>query len=141
MSAHIMDTEEVHARAHTNPKHPFTPRNTAAKRTQVHEGDVEGISVMVCKNAEGTEKPLALKYNQHEWDDHYDCSLPFSATTGRGCNLTNGTHPVGYIALESHATYAQVCVCGRVLCAGGCMRAGTCARVYVRAFGDALCVV
>jgi hypothetical protein len=40
------------------------------------------------------------------------CTAQWHGSTGAPqCVLTNGTHPVGYIALNSHATYPVVC-CG-----------------------------
>jgi hypothetical protein len=29
---------------------------------------------MVCKNTDGSATPLAVKYNQHDWNQIFDCS-------------------------------------------------------------------
>ena len=74
----------------------------------VHEGDWENLSVMVCppNNVEdmlqddtSIEEPLAIHYRQHSWGQITDC------TKGE-CKFYKKTyHPVGFVALNSHATY------------------------------------
>eukprot|EP00122_Pirum_gemmata_P018079 Pgem_evm1s16929 len=39
----------------------------------MHEGDWESISVMVCKNEDGSVKPLAIRYGQHGWNWMKNC--------------------------------------------------------------------
>ncbi|CAB9524295.1 expressed unknown protein [Seminavis robusta] len=74
----------------------------------VHEGDFEAVSVMVCPPASETAafeelvpEPLAVQYRQHNWAQLTDC------TQGE-CKFYKDTyHPVGFSALNSHATYPE----------------------------------
>lgn len=75
----------------------------------IHEGDWEGINVMVCQPPPGDEStivfnvnpPLAVKYHQHEWSELLDC------TQGECKFYKDSFHPVGFTALNSHATYSE----------------------------------
>ena len=91
---------------------PFT-----LKPYGIHEGDWESINVMICaggnadegsssanNNATDTtifDPPLATKFHQHEWSVITDCTIG-------ECKFYKDTfHPVGFTALNSHATYSQ----------------------------------
>jgi hypothetical protein len=63
-----------------------------------HEGDWESMSVMVCQSTTPTQ-PIAVSYTQQNWNQITDC-------TAGDCTLyKNSIHPVGFVALNSHATY------------------------------------
>ena len=63
---------------------------------QVHEGDWERISVLVCAETGETQQ---LSYSQHDW---WEIRAADNATY----ETVNGTaHPVAYAGLESHANY------------------------------------
>ena len=82
----------------------------------IHEEDWESINVMICAGGnadEGSSKtnnntdtaifdpPLATKFHQHEWSVITDCTIG-------DCKFYKDTfHPVGFTALNSHATYSQ----------------------------------
>ena len=74
----------------------------------VHEGDWENLSVMFCPPAsvadimdDALSEPLAVHYRQHSWSHLTDC------TRGE-CKFYKETHhPVGFVALNSHATYVD----------------------------------
>lgn len=55
------------------------------------------VDDQVCKK---TRKVLAIQYFQHEWNEIHDCA------TGQ-CNLSEDTHPEGFVGLFSHATYSK----------------------------------
>ena len=81
----------------TNNQARFTPFIIAPFGT--HEGDWEAVSVIVCRSTESMSEPLAVSYRQHGWSQMTDC------TKGE-CNFYRETnHPVGFAALNSHATY------------------------------------
>jgi hypothetical protein len=63
-----------------------------------HEGDWESMSVMVCPSAIPTQ-PIAVSYTQQTWNQITDC------TAGDCTFYKNSIHPVGFVALNSHATY------------------------------------
>lgn len=73
-----------------------------------HEGDWESLSVMVCPPVSNADifddnipEPLAVHYRQHSWGTISDC------TQGE-CKFYRDTyHPVGFCALNSHATYQE----------------------------------
>jgi Vacuolar protein sorting-associated protein 62 len=58
-------------------------------------GDWERVSVWVCSS---TKRVQRLLLSQHGWNAEFDC-------TAGECMLENGTHPVVYAALFSHANY------------------------------------
>jgi hypothetical protein len=63
-----------------------------------HEGDWESMSVMVCPSSIPTQ-PIAVSYTQQIWNQITDC------TAGDCTFYKNSIHPVGFVALNSHATY------------------------------------
>lgn len=74
----------------------------------IHEGDWEAISVIVCPpfnvfdiENDNVPEPLAIHFRQHSWGQLTDC------TQGE-CKFYKDTyHPVGFAALNSHATYVD----------------------------------
>jgi len=63
-----------------------------------HEGDLERLSVLVCKS---DYRIARIGYNQHGWSEVRDCdagNCPVDAGTG---------NPVVYSALESHSLYPE----------------------------------
>ena len=92
-----------------------TPSGEATRYTRfqmkpygVHEGDWEAISVIVCPPANvfdiengNVPEPLAIHFRQHSWGQVTDC------TRGE-CKFYKDTYnPVGFVALNSHATYVD----------------------------------
>jgi hypothetical protein len=63
-----------------------------------HEGDWESVSVMVCPSTIPTQ-PIAVSYTTQNWNQITDC------TAGDCTFYKNSIHPVGFVALNSHATY------------------------------------
>jgi hypothetical protein len=63
-----------------------------------HEGDWESISVMVCQSTIPT-RPIAVSYTQQTFNQITDC------TAGDCTFYKDSIHPVGFVALNSHATY------------------------------------
>jgi phosphatidylglycerophosphate synthase len=63
-----------------------------------HEGDWESMSVMVCPSTIPTQ-PIAVSYTTQIWNQITDC------TAGDCTFYKNSIHPVGFVALNSHATY------------------------------------
>ena len=65
----------------------------------VHEGDLEIVSVLVCKS-DLVSGPARIGYNQHGWSEVRNCG------DGAGCPTEDG-HPVVYAALGGHALYPE----------------------------------
>jgi len=76
----------------------------------MHEGDWEGTSVKVCQTSiedqdgdvptkQQLPKPIAITYRQHDFTEITDC------TQGECHFFEDSYHPMGFVALFSHATY------------------------------------
>ncbi|KAI8107160.1 hypothetical protein M9434_001805 [Picochlorum sp. BPE23] len=67
--------------------------------TGVHEGDLERMSMLVCKS---DQKIKQIAYSQHAWTEVRDCQQDgqclFDQTTG---------NPISYVALEGHGNYPE----------------------------------
>eukprot|EP00889_Picochlorum_renovo_P004074 jgi/Picre1/31104/NNA_006459.t1 len=67
--------------------------------TGVHEGDLERMSMLVCKS---DQKIKQIAYSQHGWTEVRDCQQDgqclFDQTTG---------NPISYVALEGHGNYPE----------------------------------
>lgn len=67
--------------------------------TGVHEGDLERMSMLVCKS---DQKIKQIAYSQHAWTEVRDCQqdgqCSFDEETG---------NPVSYVGLEGHANYPE----------------------------------
>eukprot|EP00890_Picochlorum_soloecismus_P004787 jgi/Picsp_1/5309/NSC_02670-R1_vacuolar protein sorting-associated protein len=62
-----------------------------------HEGDLERLSVLVCKSDFSIKR---IGYNQHAWSEVRDCDAG-------DCPIDAGGHPIVYSSLESHALYPE----------------------------------
>ena len=63
-----------------------------------HEGDWEGLSVVVCKSLTPSQ-PVGMVYQQHSFNQHLDC------TQGECVFFRDTFHAVGFSAMNNHATY------------------------------------
>lgn len=67
--------------------------------TGVHEGDLERMSMLVCKS---DQKIKQIAYSQHAWTEVRDCQQDgqclFDERTG---------NPISYVALEGHGNYPE----------------------------------
>ena len=67
--------------------------------TGVHEGDLERMSMLVCKS---DQKIKQIAYSQHAWTEVRDCQRDgqclFDERTG---------NPISYVALEGHGNYPE----------------------------------
>ena len=69
-----------------------------------HEGDWESMSVLVCSTATPStttdaSEPIAVTYQQHGFSQITDCTI------GECIFFQNSNHPVGFVSVNSHATY------------------------------------
>ena len=63
----------------------------------VHEGDLERMSMLVCKN---DQKIKQITYSQHAWSEVRNCQVEGQ------CLFDNVTgNPISYVGLDSHANY------------------------------------
>ncbi|KAA8496767.1 hypothetical protein FVE85_0496 [Porphyridium purpureum] len=73
----------------------------------VHDGDLETVTVMVCKNRDAQVRPLSLRYWQHGHAatnrncSNGECNFVQLGTDG----LADPWHPYSFSALYSHASY------------------------------------
>ncbi|MGH3078652.1 MAG: hypothetical protein ACRDPZ_10770 [Gaiellaceae bacterium] len=70
------------------------PPTVVGTFSQSHEGDWEVVNVVL----DGSEEPLEAAYSQH-------CSGQRKPWAGVAKSAAEGTHPVAYVALGSHANY------------------------------------
>jgi hypothetical protein len=69
---------------------------------------------MVCKNSDGSARPLAVKYNQHDWNQIFDCSkttrcvcvyaVRFCVSKGPLCG-GGGQRDISQLSLRMTASY------------------------------------
>jgi len=65
-----------------------------------HEGDWESMSVLICQSlTTQPSQPLGVTYRAHSFDQITDC------TQGECIFYKDSLHPVGFVALGTHATY------------------------------------
>jgi hypothetical protein len=68
-----------------------------------HEGDWEGMSVLLARDPKSNDRwtPESVRYNAH----HTPADVPWSNVEKATGPDGRATHPVGYVARDSHATY------------------------------------